>query len=230
MSEIIKITERNILFSQPFHFMGASFVFNIALILGERNNFIIDTGFGSESVAPVLEYISKNASNKPTIAVNTHSHWDHVWGNCALQNHTIIAHKLCREFASRDWESEHKKWKSYIQGNAEKCLPNTTFEGSLHFPDDGVEIFHSPGHSADCISIFHAPHKVLHAGDNIGSENSGFIPHIETDRQTFAQLIQAYKNIPFETCISTHSKTPHSRGILAIMENPLTSPIANDVT
>jgi glyoxylase-like metal-dependent hydrolase (beta-lactamase superfamily II) len=219
MHEIIKLTERNILFSQPFHFNGASFVFNIALIMGKRNNFIIDTGFGSESIAPVMEYILKNAPSKPIIAINTHSHWDHIWGNCALQSHTIISHPLCRQFASRDWETEQEKYASYIQGNAEKYLPNTTFEGKLHFPEDGIEIFHSPGHSSDCISIFHAPDKILYVGDNIGF---GGLPHIETSAETFRQLIQTYKTYPFEQCISTHSREPYGKDILPRMESALT--------
>jgi glyoxylase-like metal-dependent hydrolase (beta-lactamase superfamily II) len=215
MHKIIKLSERNILFSQPFHYNGASFFFNIALILGERHNFIIDTGFGSESIAPVLEYIENE--KKPIIAINTHSHWDHIWGNNALKNHTIIAHPLCREFAARDWETDQENNKSYIQGNAEKCLPNMTFENKLRFPDDGVEIFHSPGHSADCISVFHEPEKILYAGDNIAN----LIPHIDTDIPTFERLLQTYKTYPFEQCISTHSRKPHGKDILSRMETAL---------
>ena len=220
MHEIIKLTARDILFSQPFHFGGASFVFNIALILGERHNFIIDTGFGSESIAPVLEYIQHNAPKNPIIAINTHSHWDHTWGNCALKNHTIISHPLCREFANRDWENEQSKWKKYIQGNATKCLPNMTFEDKLHFPEDGVEIFHSPGHSADCISVFHETEKILYAGDNIGLDSS-YLPHIETDIPTFQRLIETYKTYPFEQCISTHSSKTYGKELLSVMETSL---------
>ena len=72
----IKISNRNIMFTQP---MEKTYDLNLGLILGAKYNYIIDTGLGSGSVAPILEYIGSDT--KPIIVVNTHYHWDHVWGN-----------------------------------------------------------------------------------------------------------------------------------------------------
>ncbi|MCL1863522.1 MAG: MBL fold metallo-hydrolase [Defluviitaleaceae bacterium] len=212
----IKITERNFMFSlhRPFEQLDCDL--NIGLILGERHNFVIDTGFGSGSVAPVISKVKEN--RKPVVVINTHSHWDHIWGNCAFENSIIIAHPLLRKYT--DWDSDIAKHSSYISGEAVKCLPNMTFEDVLHFPEDHVTIFHSPGHTADCISVYDECDKILYAGDNIGDTPSHPVPYIGTDIPTFERMIEIYKKYPFETCISGHN-IPQGRDILERMSNAL---------
>ncbi|MPN12311.1 hypothetical protein SDC9_159627 [bioreactor metagenome] len=84
--------------------MGLKYTFDY----GGKYNYIIDTGFGTLSIDPIKEYIDKN-NNIPIIVINTHYHWDHIWGNNSLQNSMIISHKLCREMIKSTWEdSLHK--------------------------------------------------------------------------------------------------------------------------
>jgi len=210
-----KITERNIMFSQP---MGDEYDLNIGLILGERHNYIIDTGLGSGSVAPILEYIGSDT--KPMIVVNTHCHWDHIWGNWVFEKSLIISHKLCRELEDKHWDDGIRENSNSVDGEIHKCLPNMVFEGSLHFPDDGICIFHTPGHSADCISVYDAKDKVLYAGDNIGDTEDNVIPWIDTDLETFRRLLDTYKKYDFEHCISGHNK-PQRKTVLSRMESTL---------
>ena len=214
----VKITERNIMFTEP---MNADYDLNMGLILGNKHNFVIDTGLGSGSVAPVFEYIENaGAGEKPSIVINTHCHWDHIWGNCAFENGIIIAHTLCRTLEDKHWDDALREFEQRINGEARKCIPNLTFEGELHFQDDGVTIFHSPGHTADCISVYHAPDRILYAGDNIGDTADEPVPFIETDFETFSRLIEIYEKYPFDTCISGHNK-PQRREILAKMKAEL---------
>jgi len=218
----IKITERNIMFTQERPFIGMDFDLNLGLILGRKNNFIIDTGFGSGSVAPMLEYIDgvEFARGKPIVVINTHSHWDHVWGNCVFEKNLIIAHPLWNKFADRDWDKDMQKFARYVDGDARKCPPNMTFEDVLRFPDDSVTIFHSSGHSADCISVYDETDKILYAGDNIGDTDSEPVPYIETDVPTFERMIETYRKYPFQTCISGHNK-PQGKDILTRMADSL---------
>ena len=210
----IKITNRNIMFTEP---MTEVYSLNIGLILGIRHNFIIDTGLGSGSVVPVLEYIR---DPKPIIVVNTHCHWDHIWGNWVFEKSPIIAHTICLEMEDKHWDCAIQENAKYIDSEVRKCLPNITFEGSLHFPEDGISIFHTPGHSADCISVFDAVEKVLYAGDNIGDTEEEIVPYIETDLATFRRMIENYKQYDFDFCVSGHNK-PQTKDVLARMEATL---------
>ena len=211
----IKITNRNIMFTQP---MGAEYDLNLGLILGTRHIYIIDTGLGSGSVAPVLEYIGDDG--KPIIVINTHNHWDHIWGNWVFGNSLIISHTLCRELEDKYWDEALAEYAKSVDGEVRKCLPNLVFEGSLYLPDDGIRIFHTPGHSADGISVFDEVDKVLYAGDNIGDTEDSIVPWIDTDPETFGQLIETYRQYDFEYCISGHNK-PQKKPVLDRMASGL---------
>ena len=213
----IKITDRNIMFTQP---MTENYDLNIGLILGKKHNFIIDTGLGSGSVKPIIEYIGN--SKKPIVVVNTHYHWDHIFGNFMFEDSLIIGHPLCRKLQNMHWDDAVKDHKSDIDGEVGKCLVNTTFEGTLHFPEDEITIFTSIGHSGDDISVFDHAEKVLYAGDNIGDTENEIVPWINTDLETFKNLIELYKSYDFQYCIAGHNK-PQTKEVLARMEAALPS-------
>ena len=205
------------MFSQP---MTKDYDLNLGLILAKNRNYVIDTGLGSGSVVPVLEYIGN--SPKPIIVINTHCHWDHIWGNWVFENSLIISHALCRELEDKHWDDVLKENSKSVDGEVRKCLPNLVFERGLYFPDDGIKVFHSPGHTADCISVFDEAGKVLYAGDNIGDTEENIVPYIDTDPVIFQSLIETYRKYDFDICISGHNK-PQPKSILALMESSLAS-------
>ena len=211
----VKLTNRNIMFTEP---MGTEYDLNLGLILGDKYNYVIDTGLGSGSVAPILEYIG--VDTKPIVVVNTHCHWDHIWGNLVFEKSLIVSHTTCRELEDQYWDEVLQENARYVDGEARKCLPNLVFEGRLFFPDDEIYIFHSPGHSADCISVYDAVDRVLYAGDNIGDTEDNIVPWIDTDLETFQRLIGLYRQYDFEVCVSGHNK-PQPKSILARMESSL---------
>ena len=213
----IKISKRNIMFSEPWG-DGESFDLNLGLILGVKHNFLIDTGLGSGSVAPVLDYLAED--KKPLIVVNTHADWDHFWGNHVFANSTIIAHESCREMMFKHWDEVYELRKAKADGEVKVCLPNVTFGERMYFWDDAVSIFHSPGHTATCISVYDRLDRVLYAGDNIGDTDEAILPEIGTDLETFGKLIETYDKIDFETCISGHNK-PQGKDVVARMATAL---------
>lgn len=211
----IKITNRNTMFTCK---MGKTYDLNLGLILGKKHIFIIDTGLGSGSVSPIIEYIGDN--KKPIIVINTHCHWDHIWGNWMFENNTIISHSKCRELEDKYWEEAYNDFRESSDGEVYKCLPNLVFEDELYFPDDGVSIFFTPGHSADCISVYDEVEKVLYAGDNIGDTTEIIVPYIDTDLETFRRTIDIYKRYEFDVCICGHNK-PQGKNIAELMESAL---------
>lgn len=171
--------------------------------MGNKFNYIIDTGLGSLCVTPVLEYLGDN--HKPIIVINTHYHWDHVWGNSSFSDCTIISHKLCREKIAAKWDDMMDKKKQFIKGNVQMCLPNLTFEDTLYFPDDKIKIFYTPGHTIDCISVFDEEERVINVSDNIGDSMDEIVPSIETSKDAYIDTLLKYKKMEFDTCISGHN-------------------------
>ncbi|NLW79237.1 MAG: MBL fold metallo-hydrolase [Ruminococcaceae bacterium] len=176
---------------------------NLHFITGERYNYVIDTGLGSGSMAPILAWLQK--SPKPVVVVNTHFHWDHIWGNHCFGSALIVSHRLCREIIAEKWDDMLLKNRRYVRGTAEKALPNLVFEQALHFPDDGIQLLYTPGHTVDCISVYDERDKVLNAGDNIGDTLDELVPNIETDKAVFAQTMRACQQLGVAACVSGHN-------------------------
>ena len=216
----IEITKRNIMFTQSIAEWDG-LALNMGLILGAKRNYLIDTGLGKNSVTPVLNYIGE--TEKPLIVINTHAHWDHVWGNYIFADNLIISHKNCRDELDKNWDKDFQKNEHFADGEVCKCLPNVTFENNLYFADDGVYLFHTPGHTTSCISIYDEVEKILYVGDAIGDEGENdidIIPNIRTTPDIMQETIEKWKKVDFELCIIGHNK-PHKKDVLSAMESVL---------
>jgi len=200
------------MFSEP---VWSEYDLNLGLILGVKHNFIIDTGLGSGSVAPIIDHLQ--GDGKPIIVVNTHADWDHHWGNFVFEDSLIIAHKTAYEIMSEHWDKAFEHNKAKADGEVRKHLPNLVFEGELYFADDGIKIIHTPGHTPCSISILDTIDKVLYVGDNFGDTAEQVLPEIHTDLQTFGQTLNIYKGLDVEVFVCGHNK-PQKRDFLLKME------------
>ena len=171
--------------------------------MGKKYNYIIDTGLGSLSIDAIKEYIKD--SNKPIIVINTHYHWDHIWGNNSLRNCMVISHKLCREMIESKWEDMMQRNKQYCYGEVEMYLPNLVFEKELYFTEDKIRIIYTPGHTIDSISVIDEEDKVINVGDNIGDNIDEIVPSIYCEKNLYIDTLLKYREMDFDTWISGHN-------------------------
>lgn len=197
---IRKIKNRSVLFT---FYNSPEWDLNIHLIMAEKYNYLIDTGLGSLTVKPVQEYIGNNA--KPLIVINTHYHWDHIWGNGSFEDCPIISHKMCRDFIESKWEAMLEENKGYMDGEVKKCPPNLVFEKELYFAEDGIRVIYTPGHTPDCISVIDEVEKVINVGDNIGDSADEMVPELDCERSVYLDTLEKYREMDFDTCISGHN-------------------------
>ncbi|TCL54955.1 glyoxylase-like metal-dependent hydrolase (beta-lactamase superfamily II) [Hydrogenispora ethanolica] len=176
---------------------------NLYLIRGEKYNYIIDTGLGSLTAEPIKEYIKND--NKPMVVINTHYHWDHIWGNGSFQNCFMIAHQLCRELIRSHWDEMLEQNNHRCCGQVAMNLPNLVFEQGLYFPEDKIRLFHAPGHTADSISVLDKTEKVLIVADNVGENMAEIIPGLDCGKDVYRNTVEKYAAMDFDTCISGHN-------------------------
>ncbi|WP_411681978.1 MBL fold metallo-hydrolase [Clostridium thailandense] len=177
-----------------------SYTTNVFLIEKKSKIFIIDTFCGTDSMIPIKKALE--GKDKEVIVVNTHFHWDHVWGNCSFKENMIISHEKCRELLDKHWDEQLKKNEKYILGNAEKYLPNLTFDTSINFHDEGIEIFYSPGHTIDSMSIFDHDEKILYTGDNLEKP----IIYVEDkDIETYIKTLKKYLDYKPKKIMAGHT-------------------------
>lgn len=196
--EVNKVGTRGILFS--FYDLGIPT--NVYVIIGCHYAYVIDTYLGPDSMKQVNDYIEREYGKKEPIIINTHNHWDHVWGNCLYPTNIIIAHKLCKELMERDGLDALNKEREYIRGDVKLTYPNVLITDQIIFEEDGVLIYYTPGHTDDCISVVDAVDKVLFAGDNIERP----IPYITSVKlNEYVKTLEKYVELDVKVVIGGHT-------------------------
>ena len=174
---------------------------SVFIIESSKRIYIIDTFCGTKSMDTVIKTIN-NYENKQIIVINTHFHWDHVWGNSVFKDEIIISCELTKKYIIENWANEYSKNKKSIQGKAIQTLPNLTFKGKINFEEDGIEIFQTPGHTKDSISIYDRIDNTLIVGDNLEKP----IIYVENDAiQEYINTLKDYKKFENPKIFASHT-------------------------
>jgi tetratricopeptide (TPR) repeat protein len=91
---------------------------------------------------------------------------DHIGGNGVFDEAQIISHISCRDNMIRTIERINKENKTRLE-DKEIAYPSIIFQEKLIFPEENIEFFYSPGHSADSASCYDQLDKILYVGDNL---------------------------------------------------------------
>ena len=141
---------------------------NLYAMNGEKFLFICDTFLGPDSMNEVIvELKKKGFFPKPVIVFNSHHDYDHIWGNQCFKDSIIIAHELCLEKIEMIGKKDLDYYKDHMKGNVQLTLPNVIFKDRVFFEEEGVEFYHTPGHTEDSSSCFDHIDEVLFVGDNL---------------------------------------------------------------
>jgi glyoxylase-like metal-dependent hydrolase (beta-lactamase superfamily II) len=149
---------------------------NAGIIVGDDGVLVIDSlrvpSFARELISDV-----KHLSDKPiTHVIDTHSHWDHSWGNEEFPNSTIIGHENCRaemlDLEALDaWRnkvvSSNERWSEEAKG-VRVTPPNLTFETSMQLYFGGRRIdlrYLGRAHTSGDIFIHLPDDGLLFTGD-----------------------------------------------------------------
>ena len=163
--------------------------------------YVIDTFLGPGSMTPVLEHIDKSCPGKPAVVFNTHYHWDQVWGNCAFPGAIVASHRLTRQKMAEAGQKELDAYGQYRRGEVRLVMPGLTFDSGLAFEDDGVEFFHSPGHTEDSSSCLDRVDGVLLVGDNVEMP----LPFLNwDDLEAYRKTLEGYKQRNVSRIIAGH--------------------------
>lgn len=201
--KVQKIGVRGTLFSFVFEFNQEELSVAIYVIEGSRHRFVYDTGLGPGAIDQVAVYFGDAFWERPIIVINSHAHFDHFWGNCAFKDQPIVAHSLCRENILKPVRAQFLRDHPEFQlGEVEIVPPNLTFEKRLVFPEDQVEITHSPGHTQDSVSCIDWEDRVLLVGDNIGFPIPSIYPVVNLD--DYIHTLETYKRLGLPTIIASH--------------------------
>ena len=189
-----------------FTFYDLEMPTNVYVINTMDTYFIVDTYLGEDPMVAIEDYLIEHFGNKKKIVINTHSDWDHIWGNSYFEDNLIISHEKCKEDILKNGEHFLKEHSRLKRGFRKLVVPNMTFKEKITF-SEGIEVFHSPGHSVDSISIFDRVDNVLYAGDNIEYP----IPFIQfEDIKGYIDTLRKYLELDADIFIGGHTEVENA--------------------
>jgi glyoxylase-like metal-dependent hydrolase (beta-lactamase superfamily II) len=150
---------------------------DVFVVITDRYVVLVDTLINPHTAAELLRIAEPHLAGRQLLAVNTHAHWDHAWGNqlfagpSALHPAPIVATRRCAELL-RSPESQQKLAQKRASeplrfGDVELVPPTLLFEERLAIDggDLTLELFATPGHASDHIAIYIPQIRTLLPGD-----------------------------------------------------------------
>jgi len=173
-----------------------------SVVFSGTRAFIVDTLTGPDAMRPVVDFVEAHLGARRLVTVNTHHHWDHVYGNAAVATGDIVAHRACPRLLRQQLTSAAETLPPPpIEGVP---LPTVTFGDRLTYRDAGgsVHLIHVPGHSEDSLVVFLAAAKLLLGGDTVEwplpnfSQRGGKLAWVRSLRQL--------KQVPADLIVPSH--------------------------
>ncbi len=140
------------------------------VMLTEEGAVVVDAmPFPSEAREIIAFVEARLGPDSVRYLINTHHHADHVYGSYLFRGAELIAHDSCRErLASLGPASlARAKQQTPALADVELRLPDITFanEMHVHLGHRHLYLMHTPGHTADSISVYELNERCLSAGD-----------------------------------------------------------------
>ena len=140
---------------------------NWTYLIGDRHPVLIDAGVGHASH---LDAIAEAAPRGPAQVLVTHAHSDHVSGAPAIHARWPAA-----QFKKFPWPSRT----GYREPGTPDADVSWTWleDGSIVDTDEGpLSVLHTPGHSPDHVTFWHAGSRTLFVGDMLVQGSTVVIP------------------------------------------------------
>ncbi|GIV85376.1 MAG: hypothetical protein KatS3mg052_2383 [Candidatus Roseilinea sp.] len=143
-----------------------------SLIVSGNTGILIDTlPFPSET-AQIALFARKRCPDGVRFVIYTGHEADHVYGAFLFPKAEVIAHEMAREILiERGFTAlQRAKEQSPELAPVQLRLPTFTFTTNsvtLRMPGKTLEIIHTPGHTADCVSVLLHEERILFAGDTV---------------------------------------------------------------
>ncbi|WP_319579119.1 MBL fold metallo-hydrolase [uncultured Methanospirillum sp.] len=175
---------------------------SLYLITGTHVHLLCDTHLGPVSMNEVFEILTVNHASHRLLIFNSHSDWDHIWGNSVFKDHLIIGHESCRQRMLQRGTFDLAQNAAQKRGNVVLTPPNLTFSDRLTLEDEGIVFSYTPGHTADSSVCYDTVDKVLYLGDLVEDP----IPYLDAyDLDQYIDTLTSLLEDQARILVSAHS-------------------------
>ena len=172
------------------------------VVLGHDRIFVFDTLDSPQAMAPVAEMLEGLAAGRRVVVVNSHHHWDHVYGNAAFGGHDIVAHRFCRRLIVAQVGSGGESVPPEPPEGVP--LPSIGFGDRLRYEDQvaAVHLIHTPGHTEDSIILYVEQAEVLLGGDTLEWPFPALA--LRDGREVYLKTLRQLSQLPARLVVPAH--------------------------
>lgn len=150
---------------------------DVFAIVTERSLVLVDTLVNAQTAQAMLSLLADQIGQRELLVVNTHSHYDHAWGNHYFSGPAagvpapIIGTRRCAELlrspAAAAYLAKLRERDPQTFGEVALVPPDITFDESLTIDggDLTLELLLTPGHAPDHLAIWIPEIRTLLPGD-----------------------------------------------------------------
>lgn len=180
------------------------YLVNIYVIDGDEHIFICDTGLGSDFINQILAYLEdQKIDSKPIVVFNSHTDYDHIWGNHMFKDSMILAQELSLSILEKEAKEALEKYSAHKRGEVILTFPNRLFKDKFFFDHEDIEFYHTPGHTLESSSCYDSRDKVLFVADNIESP----YPYVNfLNLEDYIATLSEYLTRDVEIVVSGHDE------------------------
>jgi cyclase len=168
---------------------------------------VIDTLAFPFETSEIKDFVEKRLNARVRYLIYTHYHADHTNGAYLFPEAQVIAHQLCRTRLDTIGRRglAHAKEQSPELAGTEVVLPSLMLEEgrlNLHLAKKTLQLFRTPGHSPDSISVLLKEDRILFAGDMMMP-----LPHfVDGDPDELARSLQSVPGMNLENVVQGHGE------------------------
>lgn len=176
-------------------------------VITSEGAILIDTLVFPEEARAIKNFLENRLGCPVRYVINTHYHADHTYGTCFFEGAQVAAHARCLELLeTRGAEGlRQAKLNAPELRDVEVVLPHMVFDSgsmSIHLGNKTVEMWHSPGHSPDCIVCLVKEDRVLFASDTLMP-----VPYfVDGSYDDLIRSLNALKNGGYENMVQGHGE------------------------
>jgi len=173
-----------------------------AVVVGTERVFVFDTLISPQASEPVRELLAEVAEGRRVTVINSHHHWDHIYGNAAFRGFDLVAHRLCPRLIVAQSQSESEKIP--LEPPEGVPLPTLGFGDRLRYTDDTttVHLIRTPGHTEDSIIMYLDEQNILFGGDTV---EWPFPSLAQRDAEViYLKTLRQLNQLPVKQVVPTH--------------------------
>jgi glyoxylase-like metal-dependent hydrolase (beta-lactamase superfamily II) len=202
MIDSLSLVEReNLGWDKRIRSFNASDLVDLYTVTTENFLIIFDTGNAPEQMQGIMTLVENELKGRQLLVINSHQHFDHAWGNALFIKDgkypaPIIGQQVSITATKDETFLATMKAEKPFLSNVKIIPPTLTF--SEHFTIYGgdltLELFSTPGHSSDHISVWIPELETILAADTAEhpvpyAAPDGSIKQLEQD----LELLKSFK-------------------------------------